>query len=216
MNDAWLQSTIWSEIDQARAGESAAMSGIVRRYRPALVAYFRGRGADVEDAEDLAQDVFLSIVRGDVLSKAHPEKGRFRSLLLSVAKHVASNEYRARKRIRRGGGRAPVSIDPARLEAPAAKDGDFDRAWVRGLMVAALGDLEGAHPRHARALALALEGRSQEQIAAELACTAAAVNNYVHRAKAFLKKRVRHLVAESCLGEGDFREEVAHLAPYLD
>jgi len=213
----WFQSTIWTEVERARSGESTAYLGFVNRYRPAMVGYFRGHGADPEDAEDLAQEVFLNIVRSGVLSKVSPEKGRFRSLLLAIAKHVAANEIRARKRLKRGGGRVLVPIDPEELPQPTSEEEEeFDRAWVRQLMASALSDLESAHSRHYRAIRISLEGRSQTEIADEMGCTVAAANNFVHRAKAFIRKRVGQLVAESCRSEADYPGEAEHLSRYLD
>lgn len=215
--DGRFGSTIWDEVARARDGESAALSAFVNRYRPAIVGWYRRRGLSREDADDLTQDVFFQIVQGKVLSKVSPEKGRLRSLLLAIAKHVAANQIRARNRLKRGGDRALVPIDPADLPAPTAEEEEtFDGAWMRYLMTAALADLEDSQPHHYNAVRLSLEGISQSEIAACIKCTVAAANNYVHRGKAFIRERVRALIADSCRSREDFDAEATHLSRYLE
>ena len=59
-----------------------ALSELCKTYWRPIFAYICRRGYSTQDAEDLAQDFFASLLQGPLLQRADPERGRFRSLLL--------------------------------------------------------------------------------------------------------------------------------------
>ena len=71
-----------SKIESAAARD--ALSDLCKTYWRPIFAYLCRRGYSVEDAEDLAQDFFSSVLQGPLLQRADPERGRFRSLLLKA------------------------------------------------------------------------------------------------------------------------------------
>jgi RNA polymerase sigma-70 factor (ECF subfamily) len=85
-----FQSTLWTVIRGADRGEEASLREFTMKYRGPIVAYIARRGF-LNDAEDLAQEVFLRLLQDRVLSKADPSRGRFRNLLLAVTRHVMAN-----------------------------------------------------------------------------------------------------------------------------
>jgi RNA polymerase sigma-70 factor (ECF subfamily) len=206
-----FRSTVWSEIERARDRDPQAYLHFVNRYRPAVVAYLKMRGFSAEDAEDIAQDVFLDIVKHNVLAKAEPAKGRFRTLLLAVTRNLVAKEWR-RRRTRKRDART-VPLEEAVSASEAEEQERFDRAWTQQLLARALRELASENENYYRALSLHLQGRSHKEIAEEMSKSAVEVNNYVHRAKSWISRCLLALISEYC--EGDFKEELDHLSKYL-
>src|SRR5262245_29424830 len=98
-----FQSTLWTVIRGADRGEEAALREFALKYRGPIVAYIARRGLP-NDAEDLAQEVFLRLIQDRVLAKADPSRGRFRSLLLAVTRHVIGHHRERESAQKRGGG----------------------------------------------------------------------------------------------------------------
>jgi RNA polymerase sigma factor (sigma-70 family) len=122
------QSTCWTLIGGAAAGESTAKEAFARRYQRVVLAYLRARwarGPLIQDAEDALQEVFLECFKGGgALSRVDREKGSsFRGYLLSVVRNVAS-----RYEERRGRRPDPLSTDAA---AHARVEEEPDRAYLR-------------------------------------------------------------------------------------
>ena len=67
------------------------------------------------DAQDLTQDFFLSVLEGNLLQSADPERGRFRSLLLKALQRATDEA-----------GLSCASGDDT--EAPSQQ---FSRAWAK-------------------------------------------------------------------------------------
>ena len=103
-----FEQTRWSLILRARSEDDAArrqaLEDLCRAYWYPLYAYLRRSGNSTEDAQDLAQDFFARLMDGMLLSSAEPAKGRFRTLLLTTLKNLATNTWRATQRQKRGGG----------------------------------------------------------------------------------------------------------------
>src|SRR5262245_59062818 len=96
--------TVWSAIRQAKTGDLDAVNRRLAKCREPVVAFIRNRGHSQEDAEALAQEVFLIIVRDDLLARAEEQRGRFRDFLRGIAKNVEANARRVRKAAKRGAG----------------------------------------------------------------------------------------------------------------
>jgi hypothetical protein len=56
--------------------------------RPAVLDFLRSRGYGAEDAEDLTQEVFKTLLESDLLSRADQAKGRFRCLVIGLVRNV--------------------------------------------------------------------------------------------------------------------------------
>src|SRR5437667_4477146 len=96
-----------------------ALSELCKTYWRPIFAYLCRRGYSTQDAEDLTQDFFSSLLQGPLLKRADPDRGRFRSLLLKALQDLlghAAEKLEARKR---GGGVKFVSWDDWMAEAPS-------------------------------------------------------------------------------------------------
>jgi hypothetical protein len=97
--------THWSAVLLAGCGTSAeadkALEDLCRAYWYPLYAYVRRQGHGPEDSQDLTQAFFARFLEKDYLRRADPERGRFRTFLLSAVKNFLTNEWergQARKR----------------------------------------------------------------------------------------------------------------------
>ena len=68
-------------------------------------------GLDREEAGDLVQGFLADLMERGDLTKADPARGRFRSFLRTACSHFLSHAREHDRALKRGGGRAPVSID---------------------------------------------------------------------------------------------------------
>ena len=152
-----------------------------------MVRFLGALGAK-EEAEDLAQEVFLRLFQG-VLAKADPEAGRFRSLLCAVSRNVLRAHRTRAQAKKRGGDRAMVPLDEQQV--PAEDQSRFDREWLLALLEGAIEALAVEHPSYHQALVAHMAGRSHDEIAAELGCSNKDVRNRLHRARKALGRSLR-------------------------
>jgi DNA-directed RNA polymerase specialized sigma24 family protein len=103
-----FQTTRWSLIARAKHsddGARQALDELCRVYWPPVYAMYRGEGVAAEQARDLTQGLFASLLERQDLGKANPERGRFRSFLRTCARNWLLNE-RDRDQARKRGGDA--------------------------------------------------------------------------------------------------------------
>jgi len=127
-----------------------ALEELVSSYwRPVYRALRVGHRKPREEAEDLTQAFFLELIEKRRLEQfvADPDAGRFRGLLSSLLKRFVSSADRDARRLKRGGDRHHVPLDPAlvasiesRIAAEPAAD-PFDREWQATIIDQALADL---------------------------------------------------------------------------
>ncbi|MGW8256229.1 MAG: RNA polymerase sigma factor [Thermoguttaceae bacterium] len=93
---------------EVRGDNAEAFEELVLRYQDRLVMIFRHLIGDADQAEDLAQEVFLRIYR---TRKSYTPEAKFSTWLFTIANHAALNALRTRKR------RHEVAL-PARESGP--------------------------------------------------------------------------------------------------
>jgi RNA polymerase sigma factor (sigma-70 family) len=131
------ESTRWSQIRGAAAGQPVARDGFVQSYEPVLRAYLLARwggGPLRPEVDDAVQDVFVECFRaGGALEKADPTRGSFRAFLYGLARNIAR-----RHEEKQGGRREGQAPSPSAFEAvPVDEDSvshAFERAWARSVM----------------------------------------------------------------------------------
>lgn len=96
-----------------------ALSELCKIYWRPIFAYVCRRGYPTQDAEDLTQDFFASLLQGPLLERADPERGRFRSLLLKALQDFLGHAREKLRTQKRGGGMKFVSWDDWMAEAPS-------------------------------------------------------------------------------------------------
>jgi RNA polymerase sigma factor (sigma-70 family) len=237
-----FSTTRWSVVlSCADSGiESAAardgLSELCKTYWRPIFAYLCRRGYSTQDAEDLTQDFFSSLLEGPLLKRADPERGRFRSLLLKALQDFlghATEKLNARKR---GGGVKFVSWDDWMAEAPSqlsisaqalnswSPEQLFDLRWAATVVEQALRRLrEECESRRRLRLFETLSvyltteraDVSYPSLAAILGITESAVKKQIHN----LRRRYRWLiceeVAQTIEDPRDVEDEIRYLCATL-
>src|SRR5262245_7717405 len=146
-------STRWSRVAAAGQGESpesaAALASLCRLYWYPLYAYARRRLPTAEDAQDLTQDFFARLLEKDYLGQVDPQRGSFRSFLLTAFKHFLAKERDRAFAQKRGGGRSQLPLDfqvgERRYQREPAQTADeeelYERRWVLSLLGQTLAQL---------------------------------------------------------------------------
>jgi len=205
-----MPSTLWTTILQFHTDPERVMEFLVHRYRQPVVEFCLLQGLSAEDAEDVAQEVFIRICSERFLKKVDQIRTRFRNVLLTVTKRVIISQRRhqtAQIRDRR----RDVALE-GDIPKETATDPEFDRLWVKNLVEHALESLEADSA--VQALRLHLKGLSYQQIAEALEKKATDVTNLLHRARVRLRREIERLVGEYSPKE-DVADEIAALRRFL-
>ncbi len=88
-----------------------ALAELCETYWYPLYAYVRRRGHSVADAKDATQAFFAHVLEKGSLVAADPQRGRFRSFLLTALKNFLADEHDRRQTQKRGGGVRHLSLD---------------------------------------------------------------------------------------------------------
>lgn len=212
-----FQTTLWSRIEEAQRGEDDAVSVFVARYRGPLLAFVERRGFSHQDAEDLVQEVFLRLFAREALARADRERGRFRSFILGIAKHVMSEERERRGALKRGGGVKPVPLSEAPdVAAEEPVDTEFDQIWADHLLRRSLEELRQENPRQHQALQLRFqEGMAYQDIAAQMSRNLQQVKNDLHRARKRLVKAIKQEIAHYSSTTEEYEDELKSFLSFL-
>src|SRR6185503_9442775 len=107
--------THWSVVLAAGQKDSprgvAALENLCRTYWYPLYAYVRRRGSGPEDAQDRTQSFFARLLERNLLARAAPQRGRFRSFLLTALQNFLADEHDRANARKRGAGRPFISLD---------------------------------------------------------------------------------------------------------
>ena len=203
--------THWSVVLVAGRSDSTraqhALGRLCQTYWYPLYAYVRRRGHSPHDAQDLTQEFFARLLERHTIANADPNRGRFRSFLLSTMNHFLAHEWDKVRAQKRGGGRQILSLDLARAEERydlepvdhSSPDKLFDKQWASALLEEVLNQLEAEYQQSAKTelfatLKQTLTGTRESQpyavLATRLGMNEAAVKVAVHR----LRKRYRELL----------------------
>lgn len=225
--------TRWSLVlaagEQRSSGEAReALATLCEAYWYPLYAFLRGRGHSPPDAEDLTQAFFATLVEKQVLRRADPSRGRFRSFLLKCLQNFSANVNVKNMARKRGGDVSTLSLDfalaedrfceePATNETP---ERSFDRRWALTVLDAALARLradafQGTKGEQFEALVPYLSGensgRSYSETATILGMSEGAVKVAVHRLRRRFREIVRQQIQQTVSSPAEVDDELRHL-----
>jgi RNA polymerase sigma-70 factor (ECF subfamily) len=176
---------------QVRAGDAAAFTELVLRYQNRLLTVLEHLVGNREQAEDLAQDVFVRVFKA---RERYEPEAKFSTWLFTIANNVASNALRSRSRRREvgvpegnGADSAPLALDQLAKAAsgfmPTRALDKAEQAEMVRHAVAALSE------RQRMALLLAkFEGMSYHDIAQTMELSVQAIKSLLSRARVNLKE----------------------------
>jgi len=226
--------TRWSLVvaasDPKRKEVRSALASLCENYWYPLYAYLRRRGYPADQAQDLTQEFFIRVLEGRHLDRADPEKGRFRSFLLTSLKFfVADEEDRNRAQKRGGGALLPLEFssgeeryqrEPAHDETP---ERIFERRWALSVLDRVVEKLREEFVRHGRPehferLKVFLLGHSDTPYAAlahEMNTSEGALKVAIHRLRKRYRELFRQEIADTVADAAEVESELRFLATVL-
>src|SRR6184192_2355504 len=133
--------TQWSVVLEAQ-GESPeaqeALEKLCRVYWRPIYSFVRRQGAGPEEAEDVTQGFFRSLLEHRNLNAVRKEQGRLRSYLLGALKHFLGDERRRAMAIKRGKGQRLIPLEELRADErfevepadPVTAEMIYERRWA--------------------------------------------------------------------------------------
>ena len=216
--------------DPRRKDARSALVSLCENYWYPLYAYLRRRGYPADQAQDLTQGFFIRMLEGRYLDRADPEKGRFRSFLLSSLKFfVADEEDRDRAHKRGGGALVPLEFssgeeryrrEPAHDETP---ERIFERRWALSVLDRVVEKLRNefvqhGRPEHFERLKVFLLGQSDAPYAAlarEMNTSEGALKVAIHRLRKRYRELFRQEIADTVANPAEVESELRFLATVL-
>jgi DNA-directed RNA polymerase specialized sigma24 family protein len=209
----------------------AARTRLCETYWYPLYAYLRHQGHSSTQSEDLTQAFFLKLLEKNCLSSATPQRGRFRSFLLTALKHFVANERDFESAQKRGGAMRFVSIDVPAAESKLSlataesqtPEAIFERDWALTLIEKVRADLKRDWTRQGKApLYSALRpflangaARPHAETAAQLGMSEGAIKVAVHRLRKQFRESLRNEIAATVDSEAEIDQELAFLLAAL-
>lgn len=213
-------------------GSRRALAELCEAYWYPIYAFVRRQGSSAEDAADLTQGYLLQLLEKGALKGLRPEAGRFRSFLFASIKNFLSNERDRDRALKRGGGRAPFSLDAeaaeSRYRIEAADDLTpeklFERRWATTVLQRAMvrmrseivdvGDIARFDKLKAYLSGDGLEP-AYRTVASELGMTESAVGVAVHRLRRRFGESLRAEIGETVADPREIDEEIRYLLTSL-
>jgi RNA polymerase sigma factor (sigma-70 family) len=208
----------------------SALVSLCENYWYPLYAYLRRRGYPADEAQDLTQEFFIRVLEGRYLDRADPEKGRFRSFILTSLKFfVADEEDRDRAQKRGGGmveslelstGEERYQREPAHEETP---ERIFERRWALTMLDRVVERLrhefiQHGRPDHFERLKVFLLGQSDTPYAAlarEMSTSEGALKVAIHRLRKRYRELFRQEIADTVADPAEVEPELRFLAAVL-
>ena len=216
--------------DPQRKEARSALADLCENYWYPLYAYLRRRGYSADEAQDLTQEFFVRVLEGRYLDRADPEKGRFRSFILTSLKFFAADEE-DRQRARKRGGGAVMSLEfqsgeeryqrePAHDETP---ERIFERRWALSLLDRVIERLRNEFVQHGRPeqferLKVFLLGASDTpyaELAHEMNTSEGALKVAIHRLRKRYRELFRQEIADTVADPAEVESELRYLAAVL-
>ena len=231
-----FQTTHWGLV--LAAGErfsetgKAALERLCAIYWYPIYAYVRRQGQTVENAQDLTQEFFVRLLENQSLKVADPQRGRFRSFLLTALKHFLVNEWERTRAAKRGGASAFLSWDELNAEGRygaepidgLTPDRIYEKRWAVTLLEQSLARLRADYVAEQKEEVFdrlkpyvwgdtAVEGYAA--VAESLGLSHGALRVAMHRLRERYRERLRAEVAATVTTQAEIDEELRHLAHVL-
>lgn len=222
----WTVIAACSQTDEAKA--QAALKELCQSYWQPVYSCIRHRGYAAHDAQDLAQDFFLRLLKGTWLSHLDEAKGRFRAYLSVALRNFLHDQWRSRWTLKRGRGSSMVPI-----EAQEAEDGYasvvatqvtpetlYERQWAKtviervfdGLRIELQADGKECLLEHFEAILTARTHHfPYEDTARSLGMSVGSLHGALHRWRKRFHVLMREEIACTVFSKAEIDDELRHL-----
>ncbi len=231
--------TRWSLILSAANGSEEqkardALAELCRNYWRPVFSFVCRRGYSTEDAQDLTQDFFVTILEHNWLQHADRNRGRFRSLLLRSLQNFLINAAEKTHACKRGGDVEFISWDDWAAESPSSNSAQtldslpperlFDLSWATTVVEHALQRLrEECESKGKLWLFRALSGHLAEErdemsyadLSAELGVAETVVKKQLHKMRQRYRSLLRAEVSRTVENPADVDDEIRYLCAAL-
>jgi RNA polymerase sigma factor (sigma-70 family) len=228
---AAFRTTHWSVVLTAQDDSPAAheaLEKLCRTYWRPIFVFLRRQGISQEEAEDITQGFFASLLEHRNLDAVRKEQGRLRSYLLGALKYFLADERRRGMAIKRGKGQRLIPLEELRADErvemepadPVTPELIYERRWASTVLERVLNLLKDEYQRTGNAalfdsLKELLPGDpdapSQKDIAARLGMTENAVRQAFYRFRQHYQSLLREEIAQTVATPGDIEDELRHL-----
>ncbi|KPK40005.1 MAG: hypothetical protein AMJ65_10960 [Phycisphaerae bacterium SG8_4] len=224
--------THWSVVLSAGSPESTryqeALERLCQTYWFPIYAYLRRKGYGANSAEDHTQGFFTHMIEMQDLCQADPNRGRFRSFLLSMLKHFMADQWDRSQAQKRGGGKKVLSLDFADAETryklepshQLSPDKLFEKSWALAVLDQTMAQLKAESSGTRRQtlfenLKAHLAGQSNtvpyRELATKLEMTEGAIKVAVHRLRQRYRELLREHIAQTVSGPEQIEDEIRAL-----
>jgi RNA polymerase sigma-70 factor (ECF subfamily) len=174
---------------RVRDGEAGAFEELVGRYQHRLIAVMHHLVGNAEEAEDLAQEVFLRVYRA---RQRYRPRSKFSTWLFTIANNLALNSLRARQRKPvvplNTHDSGPLGPRPAEQLVHDRGTGPVQRVQQQELAALIRRALEGLNERQRMAVVLnKFEDMNYAEIGEVMGLTTKAVKSLLSRARMNLR-----------------------------
>jgi RNA polymerase sigma factor (sigma-70 family) len=232
---ARFATTRWSLVLAAALPESesrGALEQLCVKYWYPLYAFVRGQGQSHDQAQELTQSFFLFLLEKKTFEKADPNRGRFRTFLISSMKNFMANQWRSEQAMKRGGGTTILSIEFEQGETQfelepidrMTPEKIYQRRWAMTLLNKSVVELEqsyideGKHELFQSLKPFLTGGESdaaQSQIAEKFEMSAGAVRVALHRMRKRCQQLLREEIAQTVDSPDDIDDELREMITAL-
>ena len=177
---------------RVKRGDLDAFEALVDKYKQPIVNLMFRMVHDLEEAEDLAQNVFVRVYQS---APRYEVSAKFSTWLFTIARHLSLNEIRRRSR------HPAESIDANLNDSEDAAPRQFQdvrtfsppESFLHGELEEKIQEALAALPEKQR-LAIVLcrqDELSYEEIARVLDCSVSATKSLIHRGRETLKEKLK-------------------------
>jgi len=201
-----FQPTLWTMVLHAKDGSRENLDKLIALYWKPVYFFIRRRGYSVEDAKDLTQSYFAVFLEKDFLQKVAPDRGKFRSFVLTTLGHFLANEYHRAHAKKRGGDFDFVQAETDIAAADPDPEKAFLKQWARETLARAMDRLRAEYPAEDVAL---LTGEARQDMGESER------KNRAHRMRQRLRQCLRQEILLSVERESDVEEELREFLAVL-
>ncbi len=229
--------THWSVVllagQTASPDSDAALEQLCRAYWFPVFAFAQRKGFKPEDAKDLTQQFFSRLLKRNDFAGLDPQKGKFRTFLLTAFTHFLSNERDRAATLKRGGGKIILSLDeltPEQLSVLTLAESssparEFDLRWALAVLDQALKQFQSEMSAAGKAgqfevlrpfLTVEASEGGYAKVAQQLGVANSSVAVLVHRMRQHYRELVRSVVAQTVSRATEIEEEMRYLFEVLN